>query len=310
MFRRLALLVIAMLLLLPTMAVAQEVRISEDDDVLVRINGPITVAAEQSVDVVVGIDNNVVIDGVVREGLWVIDSNVTVNGRVEGDLVVISGTLLLGPSAVVEDVHLIRSTLVRDPGATITGSLNERAEFFSFSWWDGIVTSALFWIGITLVILVAGLLFAWLGGRQLTALGATARTNWGGSIVAALALLFGLPVLAIGLFFTVIGIPLGLAILFFLIPALWFVGYLVVGTMLGGWIRSYSGGGNGARDVIWAALIGLLVLQVIGLIPFIGGFVVFLAGLLGAGVLVLHLVRRPGAAEPAIESSAVTAPAH
>jgi hypothetical protein len=297
MFRRLVFLVFAAMLLLPLSAVAQDVDVDEDDDVLIRITGPVSIPADQSIDVVVAINNDAVIDGTITEALIIIDGTATINGRVDGDLVVISGDVTLGPSAVVENVHLYDSEMVRDPAATISGDLNENAEF-TWSWWDSAIFTFAIWIGMTIVVLVAGLIFALFGGRQLVALAETARRQIGLSVLTALVLLVGLPLAAIGAFFTVIGIPLGLVILLLVIPLLWFVGYIIIGSYLGMWIRSLMGRTDSRSGVVWSTLIGLLVLQLIGLIPFIGGFVAFLAGLYGSGVLVYHLIRRRGG-EPA-----------
>jgi len=306
MIRRLALLVLTALLLWPVAAYAQDVDIDEDDDVLIRINGPVNVAADQTYDVIIGISNETTVDGVINEALVVINGTATINGRVDGDVVVISGDLILGPSAVVEDVNLYDSDLTRDPAATISGDLNENAEV-NWSWWDSAIFTFAIWIGATIVALVAGLIFALLGGRQLLALSTTARTRIGLSIVTAVALLIGLPLLALAAFLTVVGIPLGLVILFLVIPLLWFLGYIVMGAHLGSWLLAQLGRTGSRSSIVWATLLGVLVLQLIGLIPFIGGLIAFLAGLYGAGVLVYHLIMRRGG-EPAPAVPATTAP--
>jgi len=130
--------------------------------------------------------------------------------------------------------------------------------------------------------------------RQLLALGHTARTEVPMSILAAVVVMIGLPIVAIMVFFTVIGIPLGLAILLMLIPILWLLGYIVAGSLFGTWIRAKMGRTDAIGGIVWATLIGLLILQFVSLIPVIGGFILFLAGTYGAGVLVLHLIRQRG----------------
>ncbi|HKG24659.1 MAG TPA: hypothetical protein VKB09_03375 [Thermomicrobiales bacterium] len=292
MVRRLILLVLLATLLWPVSAAAQDKAGSDDDDVLVRVNGPITVGQNEVVDVVVGVSNDVTIDGTVRDTLVVVDGTATVNGRVDSQIFVVEGTLNLGPTAKVQDVTLVRSDLHRDPAATIAGDLEERSELINASFgWGSFIFSLLFWLGMTIVILVAGILFAAFGGRQLVLAGRVLTGRVGPSIVTALVIWIGLPILAVMAFFTVIGIPLGLAIFLFLLPVLWFLGYLVAGARLGLAIVRTPDPVVARGKLILAAVIGLLIFQLIGLIPFLGGFVIFLAGWLGSGALVYLGVR-------------------
>ncbi len=293
MIRRLVFLLAAIAVLWPATAFAQDSFSNSDDNVLIRINGTVTVAADESLDVLIVIDDDATVDGVITDTLVVMNGTATINGRVDGDLVVVGGDLVLGPTAVVDDVHLYDSSITRDPAATVRGDITEGAEF-RWSWWGGAIVSLGIWVGVTIVVLIAGLIFALLGGRQLLALGNTARTEVPMSILAAVVVMIGLPIVAIMVFFTVIGIPLGLAILLMLIPILWLLGYIVAGSLFGTWIRAKMGRTDAIGGIVWATLIGLLILQFVSLIPFIGGFILFLAGTYGAGVLVLHLIRQRG----------------
>jgi hypothetical protein len=69
-----------------------------------------------------------------------------------------------------------------------------------------------------------------------------------------------------------------------LLPALWFIGYLVAGAAVGTLIVKTHGGRNDHPYL--AVLVGVLIFQVIALVPFVGGTVAFFAGLIGAGALV------------------------
>jgi hypothetical protein len=74
-------------------------------------------------------------------------------------------------------------------------------------------------------------------------------------------------------------------------PVLWFLGYLVAGARLGlAIIRTRDPLAERGKLVL-AVFLGLLIFQLIGLIPFLGGFVVFLAGWLGSGALIYLGVR-------------------
>lgn len=293
---------LATLLLVPG-AAAQEA--TTDDGFLIRVNGTTTVGANEVTDNVIAINGDAVVDGTVRDTLVVVSGNATVTGRVEGDLLVVDGTLNLRPSASVADVTLVRGTVNQESGATITGELSERSEFVNFGWGSG-VFSFVFWLGTTIVVLLAGLAFAALGGRQLLAAGDLLSGRVGASILAAVILWIGLPILAVLALVTIVGIPLGLAIFFFVLPALWFLGYLVVGTRLGTLLARRFGGDDAPDQSYLAAIIGLFVFQVIALVPIVGGLLVALAGFVGAGALAYlayrgrdarrHAVARPAPA--------------
>jgi hypothetical protein len=86
---------------------------------------------------------------------------------------------------------------------------------------------------------------------------------------------------------TVIGIPLGLAILAFVLPLLAVAGYLVVGIWIGEVILSGRRPGAAPERPYMAAVVGILALAVISLIPVVGGLVSFM----GFGAVVLLLWR-------------------
>lgn len=257
---------------------------AQDDDLLLRINGDLVLPAGESVNTLIVGNGDATVGGTVNEFLLVIKGTATVTGRVDGDIVVINGTLRLEAGANAQDVTLVRSDLVRDPAAIVTGEINERS---GYSWgWGSAIFSLLFWFGTTIVVLAAGLLFAAFGARQLIGAGRLETERIGECIVATLIVWIGLPILAVVAFITLIGIPLGLAILIILLPALGFLGYLVSGTRLGNMILRRDSAI--ARKPYLAAVVGLLVLQLIGLIPVIGGLIIVIATFYGAGALAYY----------------------
>jgi hypothetical protein len=278
----LALLVLGVVFL-PAGVSAQSTGTTDDGDLLLRINAPVHVGAAETVGTVIVISGDVTVDGTIRDSLIVIDGTATVTGRVGGDLTVISGNLVLQPTATAENVFLYRSTLVREAGATITGTLNERSGF-SFSLGAGVLW--MIWAGMSVAVLAGGLLFAVLGNQQLSAAAGVITSRPLETALTTLLTWVALPVVAVLLMVTVIGIPLGLAMFVFLMPALWFLGYLVAGAGLGFAVtRLWSKADYTARPVL-PVLVGLIIFQMVGLIPAVGGLVVFLAGLAGGGALV------------------------
>src|SRR6266545_4110871 len=137
------------------------------DDVLIRIRGDVRVAAGEKVGSVIVIDGNAVIEGEVEHSVFVVSGDATVSGKVAGDLTVIRGDINLLPSAQLNNVNSIRGDLHRADGATIAGDIRERDGFGSASA-VAAVFSVLFWAGMSVAVVAAGLIFAAIGGRQLS----------------------------------------------------------------------------------------------------------------------------------------------
>lgn len=261
-------------------------------DLLLRVNGPVRVAPGDSASTVWVVGNDATIDGTVREQLLVVNGAARVTGVVRGDVTVVNGHLDLAPGARVGgDVLLYRSTLARAPGAQVAGVVHDETGF-SF----GARAVWLLWLSMTLLVVASGLVFAALAGRQLAESAALVVTDPIGTLVTGAILWAGLPVLAFVSFLTVVGIPLGFAILFVVIPALTWAGYVVAGTALGRIVlrrvRHGAALPAGPGDHPYAdAAVGLVLLQLLSLVPGVGGPVVLLAGLVGAGALLYRLWR-------------------
>ena len=270
-------------------------------DLLLRIGAPVHVAPGDSVSNVWVINGDATVDGVVREQLLILGGTAIVTGTVRGGVAVITGTLEIASTARVgRDVYLQRSTIRRAPGAVVQGVV-ERSNGVAFG--QGLAWA--FWLGMTLVVVAAGLVFAAVAGVQLTEAASLGLRTPARGVVATLVVWAGLPLAAALSFATVIGIPLGFAVLFFLLPTLGFVGYLVAGAMVGG---AALGRGRVVTDRPYdAVVIGLLILQGIGFIPIVGGLVVMLSAGYGAGLLVLRSWeqrRRPTVTAPARTAAA------
>jgi hypothetical protein len=203
----------------------------------------------------------------------------------------------LRSGSTIEDASLIDSELQQENGATVTGEINEREDFVFEGF--GFVIGVIFWIGVTIFLLVAAIVLAAVAGDQLLR-AATALTNeLPQTILAAVIIWITLPILAFFLFFTVVGIPLALAIIFFL-PILWVLGYIVTGARLGIWLTGLINRPAGSHPYL-AAFSGVLLLQLVGLIPVIGWLVSAVAGLWGAGAVALlawRAVRRKSPEPP------------
>ena len=287
---------------IPSAALAQSPQ--QNDDFTLRINGDVVIASGDKVNSVVVIDGNLTVDGEVTDFVLVIKGDATINGTVGGDLTVINGDVNLASTAVVDNVNSVRGDINRAQGATITGDIHER-DNFRFLWAAAGLFSVLFWIAMTIAMVVAALVFAAFGGRQLAAAARSMTGDLVNTIIGAVFFWVGVPLLAVLALITVIGIPIGIGLLLFLLPTIGFLGYLITGTRLGTWLLGLGGREAGERPFLAAAL-GTLVLQLLVLIPVIGIVIAIVAGIWGGGALAFRIYR--GAGGKGFESPEVGAP--
>jgi hypothetical protein len=183
----------------------------------------------------------------------------------------------------------------RADGAIVRGDIDR-----NWGWWGwgaAVVLGILFWVGMTIAVLVAGALFALVGGRQLQGASAYMTEKVGRSVLTGVIVLFAIPIVGILLMLTVVGIPAGIGVLFFLGPALLFLGYLVAGSWLGRLVLSRAPGEDGTRGVT-ATLLGLVILQVVFLVPGLGWVVFPIGGIWGTGALVYYAFTASRAGAP------------
>jgi len=201
----------------------------------------------------------------------------------------------------VQNVTLYDSDIDREQGATVEGDISREN---GIQW--GFIGTAFWiyvWLSMTVAVVLAGLIFAAVGGRQLTRASDALTSDTAMSILAAVVIWIGVPLVAVLAAVTLVGIPFAIGILLVALPALWFLGYIAAGVRVGLAITRKGVEDPDAADVhpYLAVLVGLLILQIVALIPVIGWLIVIVAGLYGAGGLALIAVRgfRGGGARPA-----------
>lgn len=265
--------------LVPGAALAED----GDEGFILRIDGDLVVPAGQTVASVVVISGNVRVEGAISESLTVIEGNAVIAGSVDGELTVINGKLELLGSSRVENVNLVSSDLIREGGATVLGDINERENFFFRGAWA--VFSVLLWLGFTVTVLVTGVILIAVAGPLLSRAAESLSAEPGQTILASVLFWVGLPFISVLAFITVIGLPLGLALLL-LAPFFWLLGYVVAAVRLGLWITGAANREQPLRPYA-AGLAGLLLLQILLILPGFGLLVASLAGLWGTGALTL-----------------------
>ena len=228
-------------------------------------------------------------------------SEVEFSGAAKGPLQIEAPHVHFTDSAVIDgDVELYTiSEPVIDAGAKITGHVNRRSlsnisasRALEAAGPFGRLFFGLFLLGSALM---AGLMFLWLGrggaeGAIDELIDSPASSGlWG------IAAMIGLPVAALVLAFTIIGAPVG-ALALLALPLLLLLGFACAGLGVGEWLFNRLGEPRSASVRALHLIVGLLVLCVLGLIPWAGPAVLVVATLCGFGALIrtLHDRMRAG----------------
>lgn len=279
----LALLILA---ITPASAAGQAANGSSTGDRVV-ITGPLSIDRGETADDVVVIDGPVSVAGRVRGDLVVLSGPLRISGTVDGDVVAVADRATLAPDARIggDLIYGDRRPVVPG-GATVAGDV-DRVNVDEITDPVGFVGAAALWIAVSVSALLLGLLLLWLAPRALEAAFAAASTSLGPTIGWGLLLFFGLPILAVIALVTLVGIPLGVALLLALLP-LYAIGYTTSAWLLG---RRLVGPPRGR---VLAFLAGLAILRVLAIIPVVGGIVWFAATVVGLGALLVATWRARG----------------
>jgi hypothetical protein len=265
------------------------------DDVYVRVNGTVDLADGESVDTLVAVNSEAQVAGTVRDTLVIVNQTATVSGDVGRDAIVANGTLRLAPTAHIGgDVVLVNGELSQADGAVIAGKVVERSGASIGGEFRRVTAAVSFvaWLGMTLLLVVVALASAALGGRQLSDIAGLLGARPGLAAVAAVIFWIAVPIVAFVAFVTVIGIPIGITLLLVVLPLLWGLGYVTTSTRLGFFLADLRRTPPDLDRPYLEAVLGVVIFQLIGLIPIVGGIVVALAGLFGAGAIVVRAWRR------------------
>jgi hypothetical protein len=290
---------IASLLLAPVALAAEP--LSHNDRVLVSTGGDLTLPAGEHADVVVIVNGVATINGEVNT-LVVVDGSAVLAGARTETIVAVRSPIELGPGTVVlRDVMTFESQVHQTGNAEVVGSVTDLGS--ALAGFGVAIASALLllWIGFGLVVLVAGLLLAGLASRQVRAAEAVLSEEPVIALAAGIVGLLAFPIIGIALLATLIGAPLGFAVLFQVWPLAAFVGYLVAGIWLGEWVLHRTTPERTRDRPYLAALIGLLVLGLVGLIPVLG-IISAIASLFGFGAVIVLGLRtlRGSATQPRV----------
>lgn len=263
--------------------------------VIVSVNGSLDVPTDQHLVAVVVIDGTARIRGDV-DTVVVAGGSATLVGATVGTIYVVDGTADLGAgTTVLRDVRTLRSTVTQATGSQVGGSVTALDSDLAALAMLMIPVLIVLFLGIGIAGIAAALLVAAFGARQVREVEALISRRPGHVLVAGIAGMVVLPLLGFLLVLTVIGAPTGFALLFVLLPALAFLGWIVAAIWIGDWLVAGTRGSREAGHPYLAAVIGVIVLTIVGIIP----LVTAIATLFGFGGLLLAAWRslRPETAQ-------------
>jgi hypothetical protein len=262
--------------MLPPRADAQDDDGPNADDQIV-LTGRLVVPEGETVQTAMIFSGEAVIDGTVADWLVVFNGRTEITGTVGEDVVVFNGEVVLRSGARVGgDVISLEEPEIEE-GATVAGNVTDLATRWNF--YDITFGGRLaWWLASTVSTLVLGLVLLLLGPRLDPASVRAIRDRLGPTIGFGLLVFVLLPIIAAILLATIVGVPLGLSLLFAL-GLVYLIGY-VVGTLALGRLVVKE---PTSRYV--AFLVGWVALRLIALVPFLGGIAWLVVTVLGLGTL-------------------------
>jgi hypothetical protein len=202
------------------------------------------------------------------EKVVVLGGTATINGHAEDDIVVVGGSIRLGPKSIVNgDVSVVGGQLDRDPAAQVDGNVHIAHVSVPWPWdrdwivvpnlnrfwWEGAALA--FTIGRFALFLFISILLVTVAPRWTSSIASRLISGPGISVVAGFAgeILFApaLGCLAVLFVITIVGIPLlaGLPLLAGAFALTWIAGYAVVAGLLGARLRGTDWYVRGIRPI-------------------------------------------------------------
>jgi len=242
---------------------------------------------------------DVTLEGAFKGRLRTAGGHVRIDGPVSGDASIAAGTLELGPKARIDGKLRFRGgDLHRDAAAQVTGGIDQAAGRASHHLHRERTAAERFlhgWIWSVGLILLAGLVAAGLPGVSQRMAVELRERPWITALVGLVALTT-IPVAAVLIMITIIGIPVGvLALIGY--AALLLLGYVWAAVVVGGLLLERVKPETAMRAA-WqagAAALAMLVLAILARAPIVGGLVKLTALAVGVGMIVavtMRLTRR------------------
>jgi hypothetical protein len=265
--RVLSLLIIFYLFLTPMAAAASS------DKSIVKIGSDVMIEKGQKVHSVVAIGGQITVSGTVEKSVTAVGGSVvlTKTAIVKGNVVSLGGVIVMARDAEIHgDLTEINSNNIYE---TLTTALS--SEWEGWSWVFAVISLSIF-----LVILVLALLIAALLPKPVRIVSEAIRENTFKVILCGILGLVLIAPLALLLTISVVGIALiPLEVIFVVCSVL--LGFIAVGQLIGAkFLRLLKQPEKGiVRETFW----GLVILWLIGWIPYVGWMIKAIAIVIGLG---------------------------
>jgi cytoskeletal protein CcmA (bactofilin family) len=248
------------------------------DGPAVSANGPARIDGRVSGAVYVG-RGDLRVDGRITGDTLVLDGDAVISGRVDGSITVLNGKAIVRPGADVRGDVASRTAPTAARG-TVRGHV-EKLDVNSLFAGFVVVILAVLWLAVTLSTAVLGLFFVWLFPRAADAVVVAGRRVWA-SFFLGLFLGIIAPILGVVVMASVVGIPLGVAVLGTL-AVLWPLGY-VAGALIFGRLMVHGSGTGGRLGAFFA---GFGILRFGALVPGLGFVIGFFFATYGFGAVII-----------------------
>jgi cytoskeletal protein CcmA (bactofilin family) len=267
-----------------------------------RIAGRIVEVAPSSLihgNVSVG-GSDIRVDGKVDGYLQATGGRIVINGPIGGDVEATSRQIELGPNARIAGNLRYTSpqAIRRAPEAQVGGTVEhiQSEESWGYSRFIGPIGWGIWTIGLMILGALAVAMLPNMYSRVTSTLEAR---PWMSLLVGFVSFIF-IPVAALVLLMTIVGIPLSL-LLFTLFLAMSILAIVATSASIGDWtLRRFRPEYTSSRSWrVAATVLAVLLLGLAGLVPVVGGIVIFAALLAGLGAMVMQFRR----AEPAVAAT-------
>lgn len=224
----------------------------------------------------------------VGESLGAVSGAARVGGRVRGDVIAVTGRLRLEPTATVGGDVNYEGGLSAAPGASVDGRTRRLSDLGIGPAPPSGSSPPFFVYGLLGNLLVGALLLYGLGGFSQAVVEQSVLDPLV-SLAHGVAAAVVVPLLLVGLVLSLVGIPVALALALAL-PAIGWIGAVYGRLAVGAWLLSYT-----EREGPWDGLaLGVVLVGLLGLLPYVGTAVRGLVLALGLGALVVELRERIG----------------
>lgn len=253
------------------------------DSTLVAINRSVDIPAGDHLDTLIVAGGDAQISGDVTH-IVVARGTATLAGATAESLLVINGTAdLQGGTTVTGDARTLSGTIVQEAGSSVSrGVTRLDGDFGAFAFML-VPLFILLFIGLGLAALIAAVLVATFGARQVRSVESLISREPGMVLVAGIVGSIALPLVSILLVMTIVGAPVGLASLVLILPAVAFLSWIVAAIWVGDWLVARRRGSAEAGRPYVGAIVGVIALALAGLLPFVST----VATLFGFGGLLL-----------------------